>query len=89
MEIWLWACIGIMAMIIIALFVKICILQKAAWGLNIGYFPTHRQMYLQSSHVSQLTAALTKQDCEMISMQEHDEGLESYYIALVGGGKNA
>jgi len=40
-------------------------------------------------HVSQLTAALTKQNCEVISMQEHDESLESYYIGLVGGGKNA
>jgi len=37
MEIWLWALIGIMAMIIIALFVKICILQKAAKEIETAF----------------------------------------------------
>lgn len=37
MEIWLWALIGIMAMIIIALFVKICILQKAAKEIEAAF----------------------------------------------------
>lgn len=37
MEIWLWACIGIMAMIIIALSVKICILQKAAREIETAF----------------------------------------------------
>ncbi len=40
-------------------------------------------------NVSKLTMALSKEDCEVISMQERDESLESYYISLVGGGKNA
>ncbi len=39
-------------------------------------------------NVSKLTMALSKEDCEVISMQEKDESLESYYIGLVGGGKN-
>ena len=39
-------------------------------------------------NVSHLTAALAKENCEVISMQERDESLESYYISLVGGGKN-
>lgn len=39
-------------------------------------------------NISHLTAALAKENCEVISMQEHDESLESYYISLVGGGKN-
>lgn len=39
--------------------------------------------------VSQLAAALAKEGCEIISMQERDESLESYYVSLVGGGKNA
>lgn len=39
-------------------------------------------------NVSQLTAALAKENCEVISMQERDESLESYYINLVGGGKH-
>lgn len=39
-------------------------------------------------NISHLTAALAKENCEVIFMQEHDESLESYYISLVGGGKN-
>lgn len=39
-------------------------------------------------HISSMTAALAKENCELISMQERDESLESYYISLVGGGKN-
>lgn len=33
--------------------------------------------------------ALEKVHCEVISMQEHDESLESYFISLVGGGSYA
>lgn len=39
-------------------------------------------------NVSRMTAALAEENCEVISMQECDESLESYYISLVGGGKN-
>lgn len=39
-------------------------------------------------NVSKLAFALAKENCEIISMQEHNESLESYYISLVGGGKN-
>jgi ABC-2 type transport system ATP-binding protein len=40
-------------------------------------------------NVTQLTAALAKENCEVLSMQEHDESLESYYLSLVGGGDHA
>jgi ABC-2 type transport system ATP-binding protein len=40
-------------------------------------------------NVTQLAAALAKENCEVLSMQEHDETLESYYISLVGGGDHA
>ena len=39
-------------------------------------------------NISQLTAALAKENCEVISLQERDESLESYYVSLVGGGRN-
>lgn len=39
-------------------------------------------------NISRLTVALAKENCEVISMQERDESLESYYISLVGGGKH-
>lgn len=40
-------------------------------------------------NVSHLTAALAKENCEVILMQEREESLESYYVSLIGGGKNA
>lgn len=39
-------------------------------------------------NISHLAAALSEQNCEIISVQEHDESLESFYINLVGGSKN-
>lgn len=41
-------------------------------------------------NISKLTAALGEKNCEVISMQERDESLESYYVNLIqGGGKHA
>lgn len=39
-------------------------------------------------NISELTLALVKEKCELISLQEHDESLESYYVGLVGGDGN-
>lgn len=39
--------------------------------------------------VTKLAFALDKENCEVKSMQEHDESLENYYMNLVGGGRNA
>ena len=39
-------------------------------------------------NISELTLALVKEKCELISLQEHDETLESYYVGLVGGDGN-
>ncbi len=38
--------------------------------------------------ISEIASALEKEGCELISMQEHDETLESYYVSLVGGEKS-
>jgi len=40
-------------------------------------------------HVSQLTAALAEENCDVISVQERDESLESFYVSLVGGERHA
>ena len=40
-------------------------------------------------NVTRLVAALAEEGCEVVSLQEKDESLESYYISLVGGGSNA
>lgn len=34
---------------------------------------------------TQLAIALSKENCEVISMEEHDENLESFFVNLVGG----
>lgn len=39
--------------------------------------------------ISRLTLALSKEGCELLSVQEREESLESYYIGLVGGGEHA
>ena len=36
--------------------------------------------------ISRLSAALAEEGCELLSAQERDESLESYFINLVGGG---
>ena len=36
-------------------------------------------------NVTQLTLALAEENCEVTTMQERDESLESYYVNLVGG----
>lgn len=37
--------------------------------------------------ISELTLALLEENCEIISMQERNESLESYYVSLIGGAK--
>lgn len=39
-------------------------------------------------NVSKFVLALAKENCEVISIQERDESLESYYVSLVGGKEN-
>jgi len=40
-------------------------------------------------NVTQIAVTLAMENCEVLSMQEKDESLESYFISLVGGGENA
>lgn len=48
---------------------------------------TLADLYTQIS-VTKLALALSEENCEVITMQERDESLESYYINLIGGGRN-
>ncbi len=40
-------------------------------------------------NISQLTLALAKVDCEVLSIETKDESLESFFISLTGGDSNA
>ena len=39
--------------------------------------------------VSKLALSLAKEGCDVLSMQERNESLESYYLNLLGGGGHA
>lgn len=59
------------------------------WGLEYSVDgPTAADIYGQVE-ISALVEALQKEGCALHSVKERDESLESYYINLVGGGKNA
>lgn len=40
-------------------------------------------------NISELVEALGREDCQLLSLKERDESLESYYINLLGGERNA
>lgn len=57
-------------------------------GMGIDYqllSDTQADIYAKVN-VSELVLALAKEDCEVTTMNVHDESLESYYVSLVGGG---
>ena len=45
----------------------------------------HSARIYHTISVSQLVEALSSQDCQVISLQEQDESLESYYVNLING----
>lgn len=40
-------------------------------------------------NISKLTLALAEEGCEILSLEEKDESLESYFVSLIGGASNA
>lgn len=65
-------------------------LARVLDGMKLDYAilsDTQADVYGRVS-VTQLTLALAQEGCEVHSMHERDESLESYYISLVGGGRH-
>ena len=65
-------------------------LSRVLDGMNVEYTIVSDKaadVYARIN-VSKLTLALAKENCEVISMKERDESLESYYVGLVGGKEN-
>lgn len=48
---------------------------------------THADIYAKPN-ITQLSLELAKESCEILSVEEHDESLESVYISLMGGVDN-
>lgn len=66
-------------------------LARVLDGMGIDYKITADQTVdvYAKVNISRLTVALAKENCELTAVQERDESLESYYVGLVGGAKNA
>lgn len=63
-------------------------LTRVLDGMGIDYkllSETKADVYAKIN-ISQLTLALAKEGCEVLSIEEKDESLESYFVSLVGGG---
>ena len=60
-----------------------CVLDGMRLKYNI--LSEHTADIFDKINISQLTMSLAKENCELISVQERDESLESYYVSLVGG----
>ena len=67
------------------------VLARVLDSMNVEYKITSATTadVFSKVNVTQLTAALAKENCEVLSLQEKDESLESYYLSLVGGADHA
>ena len=66
---------------------KVTALTRVLDGMGIDYkvlSETKADVYAKIN-ISQLTLALAKEGCEVLSIEEKDESLESYFVSLVGG----
>ncbi|MBR6325539.1 MAG: ATP-binding cassette domain-containing protein [Lachnospiraceae bacterium] len=59
-----------------------------AMGMEYKILDDHSADIYAQPNVTQLSLALYEKGCEIQSMTEHDESLESYFISLVGGERN-
>lgn len=70
---------------------KASALARVLDGMGVEYkllSETQADVYARVN-ITQLTLALAKEGCEVVSIEERDESLESYFVSLVGGGSNA
>ena len=67
---------------------KVTALARVLDGMGIDYkilSEAQADVYAKVN-ITQLTLALAKEGCEVLSIEEKDESLESYFVSLVGGG---
>ena len=67
------------------------VLARVLDSMNIEYkiISDNTADVFSKVNVTRLSAALAKENCEVLSMREKDESLESYYLSLVGGADHA
>ena len=54
-------------------------------GVEYNIISEHTADLFAKVNVTRLAAALAEEGCEILSMEEKDESLESYFVSLVGG----
>lgn len=64
----------------------VCVLDSM--GVKYEILSDSRADVFAKINISKLTLALAKKNCEVLSVQEHDESLENYYVSLIGGYKH-
>lgn len=64
-----------------------CILDD--WAIEYSIVDDNSADIYGSVNISELVWALTEKNCQLLSIKERDESLESYYINLIGGERNA
>ena len=60
-----------------------CVLDR--FGLEYSILNEHQADIFAKVNITELTLALAKENCKILSITEHDESLESYYMNLIGG----
>ncbi len=60
-----------------------------AKGIEYNILSERTADIYEKLNVTELVTALAKENCELYSIKEQDESLESFYVNLVGGGRNA
>ena len=65
-------------------------LARVLDGMGVEYkiLDDRRADIYAKKNISKLTFALAEENCEVLSIKEHDESLESYYVSLVGGDRH-
>lgn len=67
------------------------VLSRVLDSMNLDYriISTTIADVFAKINITQLTMELVNENCEVLSIQEKDESLESYYLSLVGGDHHA
>ncbi len=66
------------------------ILARVLFSMKLDHsiLPNHQADIYGDINISRLVLALDKEGCQVLSISEHDESLESYYVNLIGGGSH-
>lgn len=63
-----------------------CVLDRM--GIEYSIYSDKKADIYEKVKVSKLVLALERENCEVFSISEKDESLESYYLSLIGGADN-